>query len=229
VEAGVDISGAIKGAGPGEYVYLIDLSALDVWDNLGIDNQAALTSLRDLSDDLWSRSQVDGEGGVHMSTEGLKNGVYGVVAMDLAGNFSAPAGTIIELKNSSAAENDDFFDVMFKGINNDADTELDYTPGEHPTAGGSGSDISSATVVLELNDVAVGDTVELWADETKVFTHQVTDLEVAARELTFESYDFSAADATTNGRAADEVELVLKVTHGDQSVEDGDVTWKYTW
>ncbi|NCW69357.1 MAG: hypothetical protein EBV86_12465, partial [Marivivens sp.] len=229
VDAGDDVSVAITGAAPGEYVYLIEANQSTVLSRLTNEPQTALNELRGLSDELWSRSKVASDGSVDVTTAGLVGGVYKVVAMDLAGNFSQIADHTITVQNSSATSGDAFFDVMFKGINNDADAELDYTPGANSSAGTDGSEISSATVVLELNDLAVGDTVELWADDTKVFAHQVTVAEVAAGELTFGLYDFSDADATTNGRAADKVELALKVMHGDQYVEDGDVTWDYQW
>ncbi len=233
--AGADVSSSISGVTAGEYVYLIKNDQTTVLNNLISAPQTALDNLRDLSDELWSRSKVASDGSVDLTTVGLVNGTYSVVAMDLAGNFSAVATNTIEVTGSSAVTSDALFDAMFEGIDFDGGgVDTSYTSA---TAGTDASGDNDAVVYIETSDMAVGDTVELFADGLLVYSNKMTESDIAAGkiqtdEINFatEADDLAAGDGNTGVQNDDKVILEIKVKHGDHYVqENANVTWEYQW
>jgi hypothetical protein len=234
VTGGSDVSAAITGVDAGDYVYLIKSDQGSVLDNIATDPQTALDNLRDLSDELWSRSIVATDGSVDLSTIGLTDGDYKVVAMDLAGNFSVVATNTVTVTGANYSASDDLYDVMFNGVDADATAGAEFTFSDSSTpADNTSNNDSTAKLVLDIEDASEGDTVELWADGQKVFSTELTAINISDGQLTTDEIDFATADAaaTSTGTANDEkVLLEVKVKHGDQYVQDGgDVTWEYQW
>ena len=234
VAGGTDVSAAITGVDAGDYVYLIKSDQGSVLDNIATDPQIALDSLRVLSDELWSRSIAATDGSVDLSTIGLTDGDYKVVAMDLAGNFSVVATNTVTVTGSNVSANDALYDVMFAGVDADATAGAEFVFSNSNTAADNTSnDDSTAKLVLDIDDASEGDTVELWADGQKVFSAELTATNISDGQLSTDEIDFVTADAaaTSTGTASDEkVLLEVKVKHGDQYVQDnGDTTWEYQW
>jgi len=225
--SGSDVSAAISGVTAGDYVYLIKSDQTTVFDYLTTDPQTALDNLRGLSDELWSRSKVADDNTVDLTALGLTAGEYEVVAMDLAGNFSLVASTTVTVTGNDLSS-DLLFDADFAGIDadNNAGVELAFINSSTP-AGTASSGDSTAKVVINLNDVAEGDTLELWVDgDHLALTHVVTDTEIQAGTFTSGEVNFADFDDEPNQIVA----LELKVKHGDQYVQEaGDVTWEYQW
>jgi len=224
--SGTDVSSAITGVSAGDYVYLIKSDQTTVLDHLTTDPQTALDNLRGLSDELWSRSKVADDNTVDLSALGLTAGEYKVVAMDLAGNFSVVASNTVTVAGDDLTS-DLLFDADFAGIDADdnADVELTFTD-SNIVAGNSSSEDATARVVINLNDVAEGDTLELWVDGDLALSHVVTDTEIQAGKFTSDLVNFAESDTGSDQQVA----LELKVKHGDQYVqENGDVTWEYQW
>jgi hypothetical protein len=234
VTGGSDVSAAITGVDAGDYVYLIKSDQGSVLDNIATDPQTALDNLRDLSDELWSRSIVATDGSVDLSTIGLTDGDYKVVAMDLAGNFSVVATNTVTVTGANYSASDDLYDVMFNGVDADATAGAEFTFSDSSTpADNTSNNDSTAKLVLDIEDASAGDTVELWADGQKVFSTELTATNISDGQLTTDEIDFATADAaaTSTGTANDEkVLLEVRVKHGDQYVQDsGDTTWEYHW
>ena len=233
--SGADVSSNISGVTAGEYVYLIKNDQTTVLNNLSSAPQTALDNLRNLSDELWSRSKVASDGSVDLTTVGLVDGTYSVVAMDLAGNFSTVATNTIEVTGSSAVSSDALFDAMFEGI--DFDGGGIDTSDTSATAGTDASGDNTAVVYIETSDMAVGDTVELFADGLLVYSNKMTEGDIAAGkiqtdEINFatEADDLTAGEGNTEVQNDDKVILEIKVKHGDHYVqENANVTWEYQW
>ena len=232
VDAGTDISSNLSGLTAGEYLYLVVDSA-NFWTTLsGSTDAAALTALRDLNGEHWSRAKVNANGDVDIDTSGLSNGTYKLVAMDLAGNFSEIASKTVVIQNSSAGAGDD---ATMSGINADTDADMELVfPNSGSAAAQGATGDSTAKVVFDLVDVAVGDTLELYADGILVYSNVITATQVAAGTLETREIDFAteADDQAGNAVVAgdDTVALELKLKHGDVYVQDnGEVTWEYTW
>jgi hypothetical protein len=224
--SGTDVSSAITGVSAGDYVYLIKSDQTTVLDKLTTDPQTALDNLRGLTDELWSRSKVADDNTVDLTALGLTAGEYKVVAMDLAGNFSVVATNTVTVTGGDLSS-DLLFDADFTGIDADdnADVELTFTD-SNTAAGNASSGDSTAKVVINLNDVAEGDTLELWVDGDLALSHVVTDTEIQAGKFTSDLVNFAESDTGSDQQVA----LELKVKHGDQYVqENGDVTWEYQW
>jgi hypothetical protein len=231
------VSASITDAAAGEYVYLIKNDQNTVLGNLASAPQTALDNLRGLSDELWSRTKVAEDGSVNLTTEGLIDGVYKVVAMDLAGNFSPEADNEITVSGSTVTPSDTLFDVSFSGIDYDGTNGVDspFDASSPATAGSVDSKDNTAKVHIELTDIAEGDTVELYADGLLVYSNAVTATDVTNGSLQTGNIDFAAnaddvstADGNTETVSDEKVILDLKVKHGDTYVQDG-VTWEYQW
>jgi hypothetical protein len=223
--SGTDVSSAITGVSAGDYVYLINSDQATVLDYLTTDPQKALDNLRGLSDELWSRSKVADDNTVDLTALGLTAGEYKVVAMDLAGNFSVVASNTVTVTGDDLSS-DLLFDADFAGIDADENADVELTFADKTTAATATGD-STAKVVINLNDVAEGDTLELWVDgDHLALTHVVTDTEIQAGTFTSGEVNFTEFDSESDQLVA----LELKVKHGDQYVQEaGDVTWEYKW
>jgi len=155
--------------------------------------------------------------------------------MDLAGNFSVVATNKVTMTGSNYSSSDAAFDIMFEGINADANADVEFAFSVSGTsADNTSNNDSTAKIVLDIVDASVGDLVEVWADGQQVFSTELTATNIGDGKLTTDDINFATADAgaTTSGttRNNDEVLLEVKVKHGDQYVQDGgDVTWAYQW
>ena len=228
-----NVSNFITGATPGEYVYLIKSDQSTVFDNLMSDPQTALDNLRGLDAGLWQRSKVADDGTVSLASNDLVNGVYKVVAMDLAGNFSQVATNTITVTGSTLAAGD-AHDVLFHAVDTDAvesnGFDLGFVDASTPAIKSGDSSIG---IVLNIQDAAEGDMLEVYADGQLVWSHEVLGSEVGSQiwlgEKDLSIYD-DATTANTETPGDDKVLLELKVKHGDTYVQDGsEVTWEYQW
>jgi hypothetical protein len=85
--------------------------------------------------------------------------------------------------------------------------------------------------------MAVGDTVELFADGLLVYSNIMTESDIAAGKIQTDEINFAtqaddlaAGSGNTGTQNDDQVILELKVKHGDQYVqENANVTWEYQW
>jgi hypothetical protein len=228
------VSSYITGTTPGEYVYLIKSDQSSVFDNLSSDPQLALDNLRGLDAGLWQRSKVAVDGSVSLAANDLVDGVYKVVAMDLAGNFSEVATNTITVTSSTLVAAGDAHDVLFFAVDTDANEgnsyDLAFTDSSTPAAK---SGENSVGIVLNIQDAAEGDMLEVYADGQLVWSHEVLGSEVGSQiwlsEKDLDTYD-NATAGNTGTTGDDKVLLELKVKHGDSYVQDGsEVTWEYQW
>jgi len=234
VPSGLDLSSKITGVTAGDYVYLIKADQTTVLDHLTTDPQTALDNLRGLSDELWSRSKVASDNSVDLTTAGLEDGVYEVVAMDLAGNFSVVADNTLTVTGSNYSSSDAAYDIMFEGIDADEAVGAEFAfSSSSTTAGNAASSDRTAKIVLDIDDASEGDTVEVWADGQEVFSTELTAANISDGQLITDNINFATADAGAMGTGTPNDETVLlevKIKHGDQYVQDGgDVTWEYQW
>jgi hypothetical protein len=242
VAAGTNINTNITGLTAGEYLYVVwdgnsqSNEATDFWTYIANgDDATALATLRSLDSTDWSRSQVDADGKVSIDTSGLLDGGYKLVAMDLAGNFSQVAANTLEITDGETAPNHATLDATIAGINADADADMELVFSVLGSAQATAGD-STAKAVFDLVDVAVGDTVELYADGLLVYSIELTAAQVAAGTLETSEIDFATADDRSSGdgntgtSGDDKVALELKLKHGDTYIqENGVVTWEYQW
>jgi len=148
---------AVKGVVGSEYLYFVKDSAfasLDAATPIASNPQGFMKAMFDLAPDQWSRYLVPTgtteTTDVSLKIEGMANGSYKLLSMDLAGNFGPVSADVLTVTGSTASAS---------GLDVDLISVADDT-----------SDTDGSTVVLDLdiNEAVAGDRVEIYVDGHKL-------------------------------------------------------------
>jgi hypothetical protein len=192
----------------------------------------ALANLFALEPYEYSRSTLGSDGSGTIATDGLIDGTYELYQVDRAGNVSVKSTVSIAVDTDITSANY-IEDVDFASITYGANTESNTS-----TRGGDANhDNDAAIISLDLNDVTVGDVVELYIDGKLAYLHSVTDGDkqngkISTDQLSLNDFDktFGGMDDPSLNTANDVVVIEVKVKHDGRYVQDGaDVTWEYQW
>jgi hypothetical protein len=186
--------------------------------------QQFMQGIFNLSPELWARALVPAgtvtSDVVNFKVEGMANGDYKLVAMDLAGNFSLLSDDTLTVTGSTAAASD--LDVDLLSVADDT----------------SDADGSTVLLTLDINEAVVGDTVEIFVDGNKLMDYQLSLADVTAaaagtnKEL---AIDVNAVGVGTtisvDTGTLKAVDIQIAVKHGSYAtqLQTEDMTVNYTW
>ncbi|NRP10607.1 Lectin C-type domain protein [Marinobacterium sp. xm-g-48] len=203
----------ITGVETGEYLYFIEANAYAGLTDVSTNSDQHMQDIFALSSEKWTRvlvgENVTTTDTVSFTVDGLMDGSYKLVAMDLAGNFSAVSSDTLTVTGSSAVNTD--LDVAMNAITDTSD-----------------GDGSTVELLLDINEAVAGDTVEIWIDGVKVDEHELTAAEVTVGSASV-AIDVDANGADTG--TLNDVNVQIAVRHGsfDTQTETEDSTVNYTW
>jgi len=191
----------------------------------------ALNNLFALETYNYARSSLDSFGSGVIATDGLIDGTYEMYQVDRAGNVSVKGSISISV-DTDITTTDYIDDVEFASIIYSSTTESDTSS----RAGDSNYNTDTAQVLLNLNDVSIGDEVELFIDGNLAYSTVVTKSDIQSGTLSTELISMDGFDerfgTTVNyiNLADDVVVMEVKVKHDGRYVQDNvDVTWEYQW
>jgi len=203
----------ISGVETGEYLYFIEATAYQGLTSVDTNADQHMQDIFALSTEKWTRvlvgENVTTTDTVSFTVDGLMDGSYKLVAMDLAGNFSAVSSDTLTVTGSTSVNTD--LDVALNSISDTTD-----------------GDGSTVELLLDINEAVAGDTVEIWIDGVIIDEHELTATEIGAGSASV-AIDVDANGADTG--TLNDVNVQIAVRHGSfvTQSETEDATVNYTW